>query len=187
MFLSPARRKRGNRKMIFLKDKYLEAHPDEAPEVDPGRVAEWAIRKGLWKYIPQSPQEVLRRQLSRALRNDYIEDPQGREIRSYHPIAKEVMTQDGLKRRSTWYPIFTTEPGFIRRAFQLRRRAAFADVAQLSLDFYSYNDNNIFGAALEPLDFDFNKDLEEMRMPTEYPDGSDDIESYEEDDSDGGE
>ena len=184
MSRSPTKRKRGNRKMIFLKDRYLEAHLDEGPEVEPDRVAAWAIRKGLWQYIPQSPQEVLRRRLSRALRDDYIEDPQGREIRAYHPIVKEVMTQDGLRRHSTWHPIFTTEPGFIRQAFQLRRRAAFSDVAQLSLDFDSYNDNNIFDAELEAFDFDFNKDLEEMRMPTEYPDGLDDREFHEDDDSD---
>ena len=162
--------------MRFLSEKYLEEHPGEGPEVKPHLIAPWAIRNGLWKHQPQTPEEILRRLLSRALRDDYIEDPQGREIRSHHPIVHEVMTQDGLKRRSTWYPIFTTHGETIRQAFQLRRRAALADVSQLSLDFDSWNDNNVFDESLVQMDFDFNKDLEEMRLPTEYPEGLDDRE-----------
>lgn len=38
----------------------------------------------------------------------------------------------------------------------------------MKLDFDSYNDNNEFGALLEPLDQDFNKDIEEMSLRDEY-------------------
>ena len=38
----------------------------------------------------------------------------------------------------------------------------------MKLDFDSDNDNNEFGAMLEPLDLDFNKDIEEMSLPDEY-------------------
>jgi hypothetical protein len=46
-------------------------------------------------------------------------------------------------------------------------------ILQLKLDFESYNDNNIFHEAIEPLDFDFNKDIEELNMPTTYSDDTD--------------
>jgi hypothetical protein len=52
---------------------------------------------------------------------------------------------------------------------QLRRRAAVQDILQLDLDFHSYNDNNVFGVKLTPVDYDINKDVEESKMPTTYP------------------
>ena len=156
--------------MRFLMDKYAETHLDEGPETHPELVAAWAIKHGLWKWVPINPEEILRRQLSRSLREEYIDDPQGRTVRAFHPIIGEVMTQDGMRRLSTWYKIFDAPPKIMRQSMQLRRRAALADVVQLKIDFDSYNENNIFREAIEPLDFDFNKDIEEMKMPTEYPD-----------------
>ena len=45
------------------------------------------------------------------------------------------------------------------------------------LDFDSYNDNNEFGAVLEPLDLAFDKDIAEMNLPAEYdPDFDEDDE-----------
>ena len=39
---------------------------------------------------------------------------------------------------------------------------------QMTIDFDSYNDNNEYGVVLDPLDLDFNKDIEEMRLPVQY-------------------
>ena len=130
-------RRRGNRKMLYLIEQYKQEHPDEGPEISPRIVAPWAIRKGLWKPKPMDPEEVLRRQLSKALRNDYTEDPQGREVRANHPVIEEIATRDGIKRYSKWYPIFEAPPQIMRQSLGLRRKAALADVVQLKLDFDS--------------------------------------------------
>lgn len=165
---------RGNRKMLYLVEQYKRAHPDEGPEVSPHLVSAWAIRKGLWVRPPIDPGEILRRQLSRALRNTYVRDPQGREVRANHPVPKEVMTVDGPKTYRDWYPIFDTPPHMMRVSLGLRRKAALADAIQLKFDYESYNDNNHFGVQLEPLDLNFNRDIEELAMPTTYPEGPDD-------------
>ena len=171
--------------MLFLVEKYLEAHSDEGPEVDPTLVAQWVVtRPGLYKHKPQRPEEILKARISRALRDDYGIDPQGREVRKHHPVMTEIMTADGPRRHFTYHPLFTTRAETIRQSFQLRRRAAFADVSQLWLDFESYNDNNIFGDELEEPDFNFNKDLEELRLPTKYPDGLTDREYDEAEEND---
>jgi hypothetical protein len=41
----------------------------------------------------------------------------------------------------------------------------------MKLDFDSYNDNNEFQAILAPLDLNFQKDLDEMDLPSEYDPG----------------
>ena len=61
---------------------------------------------------------------------------------------EEVVTSDGLKRFSHWYPIFDAPKKVARASFSLRRRAAFADVVQIEFDFKSWNENNVFGEQL---------------------------------------
>jgi hypothetical protein len=154
--------------MLFLVEQYKEAHPEEGHEVHPHRVARWAIQQGIWRRPPMDPEEILRRQIRRALRDEYTFDPQGREVRLNHPVMEEVQTADGPRLRSIWYSLFEMPPQKARLSFQLRRRAALRDVVQLKLDFDSYNDNNEFRAQLDAPDFNFNKDIEEMSQPTEY-------------------
>jgi hypothetical protein len=55
-----------------------------------------------------------------------------------------------------------------RQSLALDRKQALATVLQMTIDFDSYNDNNEFGIRLEPLDLDFNRDIEEMRLPAQY-------------------
>jgi hypothetical protein len=162
--------RRGSRKMQYLMDQYRASHPDEGPDVWPHLVADWAIENGLWEPLPVSPREQLRRLLSRSLRETYMLDPQGREVRANLPIVEEVVTKDGPKRLSHWFPLFDTPGKVARVSFSLRRRAALADVLQLHFDFMSWNQNNKSGEALDPLDFNFNADITELAQPTTYPD-----------------
>lgn len=157
--------------MQYLLDQYKEAHPDEGPDIAPHLVADWAIGLGLWRPVPATPQEQLRRLLSRCLRETYILDPQDREVRANLPILEEVMTQDGLKYRSRWFPIFEAPAKVARASFALRRRSALADVRQLHFDFLSYNDNNLSGEQLDPIDYNFDKDIAELSQPTTYGEG----------------
>jgi len=53
-------------------------------------------------------------------------------------------------------------------------------VLQMKLDFDSYNDNNEHGATLEPLDVNFQKDLDEMSLSGDIYDP--DLEAREDED-----
>lgn len=166
------------REMEYLFDRYKAAHPEEdGGPIEPHVIAPWAIRMGLWRRPPITPEETLRQELAKHLASQYITDPQEREVRKNHAIFIKVTTPDGVKRRSRWYTLFQAPPDHMRQSAQLRRRAALADVAQLELDLDSYNDNNIWGVKLPPMDFNFNPDLAERKMPTQYPDEAPDAES----------
>jgi hypothetical protein len=162
------RSQRASRKMLYVLEQYKRAFPDEAPPLDPGRVAIWGYEKGIWRPTDTDPREVLRRKLVRALRHQYITDPQGREVHANFSAVEEVMTSDGPKRRSKFYAVFQAPPEVARQALALDRKQALTTVLQMKLDFDSYNDNNEFGAMLDPLDVNFQKDLDEMSLPDEY-------------------
>lgn len=162
------RMERASRKMLFLVEKYKDAFPAETLPLNPKKVAQWAYDSGMWKPREVEPREILRRKLCRALRHSYIIDPQGREVRANYATVEEVMTADGPKRMSRFYPTFKAPPEVVRQGLALDRRQALATVQQMKLDFDSYNDNNEFGTTLPPLDLNFNRDIEEMNLPAEY-------------------
>jgi hypothetical protein len=156
--------------MLFLVEEFSKAHPEASSPVDPDTVATWALETGIYKPLPIDPQKLLRRQIRSAMRDDYIQDPQGRDVHSRQPEMVEVQTPSGIRWHSRWYRIFEMPPEKMRAAGQLRRRGAFRDVLQIHIDFESYNDNNIFDAKVDQLDFNLNKDIKEANMPTVYPD-----------------
>ena len=51
---------------------------------------------------------------------------------------------------------------------------------QIETDRLSYNENNVFGAAIEQMNFDFNAAAIESQLPTDYPESA--PEDYDEDD-----
>ena len=158
------------REMEYLIHQYKMAHPEKDPDyIEPHLVAEWACKKRMWDRPPVSPEERLRRELARHLCGEHTRDPQGSTVRKHHAVIYTIETPDGPKRRSRWYEINQAPVKHMQASLQLRRRAALADVVQLSFDFESYNENNIHGERLPEMDFDFNKDLEEIKLPTDYP------------------
>jgi len=94
----------------------------------------------------------------------------------------EVQTPQGTRWHSVWYKIYEMPPEKMRASGQLRRRGAFRDVLQIHIDFESYNDNNVFGAMVDQLDFNFNKDILEASQPITYPDEGPTLADEEEDD-----
>jgi len=60
----------------------------------------------------------------------------------------------------------------MRVSFQQRRLAILADCKQHKTDVDSYNHNNEYHVQLL-FDYDFNTDLEEGSLPTQYPSGPD--------------
>ena len=154
--------------MLFLRDAYMNAFPNEQPPIDPKKIAEWACDQGMWAPTITSPKEILRRKLCRAFRFEYITDPQGREVRANFPMVEEVMTPEGPKRMTRFHPMFKATAEIARQAFALDRRLALDTVIQMKLDFDSWIDNNENGETLPPLDLDFKKDIDEMSQPSEY-------------------
>jgi hypothetical protein len=158
------------RELEYIISEYKKAHPKlDSDTVVPHDVAEWAIKRGLYRRPPVDPEEFLRRNISKHLHDEYVTDPQGREVRKNHPISIEVVTPKGPKRIWVWKELFHAPAPHMKASFQLRRRAALRDVQQLDLDFHSYNENNVFKESLPPMDYDFNKDMEELNLPTTYP------------------
>src|SRR5882724_9994796 len=76
------------KKMLRLRDEYLDAHPD-ADAFDPEKAGEWAIQNRKYRREPPTMLRMFKRDMTRALRNEYYTDPQGREVRKNHPIPGE--------------------------------------------------------------------------------------------------
>lgn len=158
------------REMQYVIERWRAAHPQEdGGPTRPHVIAEWACKHGLAKRQPVTPEEQLRREIAMYLKNSYIVDPQGREVRENHAVPIMVETPSGMRRYSQYYDIVHAPKKHMLVSAQMRRRSALADVKQLELDLLSWNDNNVLGEKIDPMDFNFNKDLEEMKLPTEYP------------------
>jgi hypothetical protein len=168
-------RHRRNKRIDYILTMWQQEHPGQA--VEPHVLAPWAIERGLDKKRPPTQEEMLRREISRELKNQYFVDPQGREVRSNHAILIEIQTPRGIKRFSRWLPLFDAPAEHMRLSAQLRRKSAFADVRQLALDLESYNDNNHFGGTIPIPSFDFNQDIEDSRQSTSYNEEPEDDES----------
>jgi hypothetical protein len=129
--------------------------------VEPHLVANWAVREGKWKRAPISPEEILRKEIARALGNDFFTDLKGSDVKRRHAILVPTVTPNRVKNRSRWYNIYDAPPKVMRTSLSRRRRAAVADMWQLKLDFDSYNDYNKLGAKLDDMDFNLNKEIAE--------------------------
>ena len=121
-------------------------------------IAAWAIGNDLWQpqrsaLIGQCTEEI-----SRAMREEYFTDPQGRRVRAKH--SARMSGQDGEQGRF-WDDIRTAPREHMRIAFQQRRRQIVGNCHQLKTDMDSFNENN---TPLDPIQMkrDFTKDLEEL-------------------------
>lgn len=145
----------------YMKDKKVD-------RFDPDDVANWAIDLGLWVDRKRySPSKKCARDLRRALATEYIVDPQGREVRNM--VAYPVET-DGGQHVWEWAPLYNARRDEFHLSQQLGRGAILSRVRQHKLKHESWNDNNKSGATLAGFDYNFNMDLEEESLPTEYPD-----------------
>ena len=103
-------------------------------------IAEWAIRKGLWKPQPVEIRLQLAEQLSQAMREEYIKDPQGRRVRAKHAAHIKVNGEQFV----FWADMRDKRPEtrhHMEIAFQNRRQLIVNDCRQLKKDVDSYNEN----------------------------------------------
>jgi hypothetical protein len=121
----------------------------------------WALQKGLWQPGKDAVLRQFCEDMSRALREDYMRDPQGRRVRAKHAIKTE--TEQGV----LWADIHTAPHEHMVVAFSQRRDQIIADSAQLKADVDSYNENqNTSGSPIQ-LSLDFTKDVNEFELARE--------------------
>ena len=137
-----------------LADQYFSDHDGSATAKD---IAGWAIQTGRWAPQHGSMINQCAEELSRAMREDYITDAQGRTVRAKHAAR----IKEGGKQITLWADIRTAGHSHMERAFGQRRRQILGDCRQLKADVDSYNDNR---CPTEPIQvvFDFTLDLAEL-------------------------
>ncbi len=120
-------------------------------------IASWAIDQGRW--APQRGALIDRcaEELARAMREEYITDPQGRRIRAKHAAKRERDGRQGV----FWEDMRTASHEHMEVAFQQRRQQIVGDCRQLKADLDSYNENYNLGESLQMV-FDFTNDLAEI-------------------------
>ncbi len=123
-------------------------------------IAAWAIDQGLWQPYPETIVRQCAEHLSRAMREDYITDPQGRNVRAKH--AARIVQDDGTQL-VLWEDIRAANPQHMEIAFQQRRQQIVGDCRQLKTDVDSYNENANSGRPIQMV-FDFTQDLAELEM-----------------------
>ena len=137
--------------------KYQEA--DQPWPATTREMAQWAIDQRLWAPKPSAFIDQCADQLSRAMREEYITDAQGRRVRAKHAAT---VTQDGAQF-VLWADMRSAPHQHMSLAFQQRRHQIVGDCRQLKMDVDSYNDNRKPINTIQMI-FDFTYDLEELAL-----------------------
>jgi len=137
-------------------------------EIDMRAVALWAQVNGRMPPPKQvDPVKLFAHELSEAAREEYYTDPQGREARKKHCY---VVVEPNGQRRWQWVDIEDAKREPMHKSLHARRDQSLGDVKQTDIDRRSWDDNNKHGGFIE-MSFNFDEDLAEAQMPTEYPEG----------------
>jgi len=148
--------------MLQIVQLYLDAGGTEP--IDLEELARFAINNGHWKKHPSKMLQMCKRDFSRAFREQYHTDSQGRAVRTYH-AAKSRDT--GGTQRVFWADMRTASAGHMETAFHQRREQIVGDCTQLKRDVDSYNDSNTHGTCYQ-LELSFVDDVAEKEQPTKY-------------------
>ncbi len=122
-------------------------------------MAAWAISAKLWYPHPSAVETQCAEELSRAMRDEYVTDAQGRKVRSKHAASYG----EGREQTVLWDDIRTAPTEHMHRAFQQRRHQILGDCKQLKTDLDSFNDNRKPSRPIQIV-FDFSLDLEEAEF-----------------------
>ncbi len=148
--------------MLRIVRLYLESGGKEPIDLD--ELATFAIREGHWESHPRKVLQLCKRDFSRAFREQYHLDDQGREVRTFH-AAKSRDTSG--EQTVMWADMRTAPLEHMEVAFQQRRGQIVGDCRQLKMDVDSFNENNQYGASYQ-LDLDFAEDIAELEQPKTY-------------------
>lgn len=99
--------------------------------------------------------------LSKAFREQYHRDPQGRNVRTYHAARKKSADDS---QGVFWADLRTAPPEHMELAFHQRRNQIVGECVQLKKDVDSYNENNTDEAVVQT-EFNFTDDIKEREQP----------------------
>jgi hypothetical protein len=146
-----------NEQMQRLANQYmLETGRTETTARD---LAAWAINNDLWAPQRSALIKQCADEFSRAMREEYTTDPQGRRVRLKHMA---IVEREG-EQVPLWADMRTATRDHMEVAFQQRRRGIVGDCRQLKNDVDSYNQNFNSAEAIQVV-FDFTEDLEEASI-----------------------
>lgn len=145
------------KQMQDIANRFLSRHGEV--EATSTQIAEWAIHEGLWKPQPNALVRQCAEDLSRAMREEYMTDPQGRSVRVKH-VARRGR---GSEQQAFWADLRFASREHMETAFQQRRQQIVGDCKQLKTDVDSFNDNHNTGDLVQMI-FDFTYDLEEAEL-----------------------
>lgn len=148
----------------YILSQYKKENGTEG--LNPSSVVDWARERGIALPVEVDPFRQLRQDLVRFLRSQTVRDGDGNTIRLNHPV---VMT-DGKRKFSVWEEITTAPAKHMQTSLAQRRIGIMADCRQHKLDLDYYNENNVHGAKLPEMSYNFEVDNEELGFPTDYPD-----------------
>lgn len=138
-------------------DEYFDAH--EHATVTTRDLAVWAIQSKRW----EAPADIVIRKcqddFSKALREQYIQDDQGRSVRAKH-VAR---VRDGDEQHWLWSDIRYAPRRHMEIAFHQRREQIVGDCRQLKRDVDYYNGAHPTVAPIQTM-FDFTEDVEEGEL-----------------------
>ncbi|RRA50511.1 hypothetical protein [Acidipila sp. EB88] len=83
-----------------------------------------------------------------------------------HPVR----ISDKGEQMVIWADIVTAKPQHMRVSLAQNRQGILADCVAHSTTVESYNANNRHQATLDLFDYNFNSDIEDKKMPVDYPD-----------------
>jgi len=122
------------------------------------QIAAWAIREKLWRPQPSAVINQCADEIARAMREEYITDPQGKTVRAKH-VAR---VDRGGTQIPLWADIRTADRQHMEIALQQRRQQIVGDCRQLKTDVDSYNENGNPGSPIQ-LNLNFTLDVEELQ------------------------
>jgi len=125
---------------------------------EPRAVAAWAIKNELWKPKPSDVYTLFAEDLTRALREEYRTDEQGRRYRAKHAVRS---TRNG-KQISFWADMASAPHNHMKKAFVQRRKQIVGDCYQLQTDVDVYNETRSQNEPIQVL-LDFTDDVAELQ------------------------
>lgn len=149
--------------LLRIVDEFKKETGDVEPDLND--VAVWAHTQGLMDLPKVDPFRQMARTLARACRQDYFVDENGEPVRRRHAVKEKR----GYKQLTFWPNMEDMTPAKLRTSLTCRRKGSGQDILQIERDRRYFNKNFNPGDPIE-MDYDFNKDVEEHFMPTDYPD-----------------
>lgn len=116
------------RQMQRITNKYMNS--GEPWPASTKQIAKWAIINKLWAPHPSNLVNQCADELARAMREEYIVDPQGRTVRAKH--AARIPNKG--QQVTLWADIRTAPRKHMEVAFKQRRNQIVGDCCQLKAD-----------------------------------------------------